>query len=160
MNRILRVLALLVGLASAAGPVDAQVVYKAHCPGDSVDTVTEDGITFHGISAQRYVEGFLSGDPAAAARTSTGTSGLDASMVAPLYEAVDRDRYVCTQLNYLISNGTSEYPSRPWVYFRAGNYYFVARWTMAIRPSAGLQTGYGTVMVFDSNLNLLGVWSA
>lgn len=160
MNRIVALLALLLGLASTGGSVEAQVVYQARCPSDSVDAVTEDGITFHGISARGYVEGFLSGDPNALARTSTGTSALDASMIAPLYEAVETDRYACMQLNYFISNGTSGYPSRPWVYFRAGNYYFVARWTTARRPSTGLQTGYGTVMVFDANLNLVGVWSA
>lgn len=159
MNRILCGLALLVGLASTAGDVHAQL-YQARCPGDSVDAVTEDGITFHGISARRYVEGFLSGDPAALARTSTGTSGLNASMIAPLREAVEVDRYACMQLNHFITNGTSGYPSRPWVYFRAGNHYFAARWTTAIKPSAGLRTGYGTVMVFDANLNLLGVWTA
>lgn len=160
MNRIIGLLAALAGLAATAGAADAQIVYKPRCPGDSVDAVTENGITFHGIPARTYVEGFLGGDPAAPARTSTGTSALNATMVTPLYEAVDRDRSACTQLNYFISNGTTEYPSRPWVYFRAGNLYFVARWTRAIRPSTGLETGYGTVMVFDANLNLLGVWSA
>jgi hypothetical protein len=156
MNRIFSFLALLGGLASTAGALDAQVVYQARCPSDSVDAVTENGITFHGISARRYVEGFLSGDPAALARTSTGTSALDSSMVALLYDAVERDRYACMQLNDFISNGTSGYPSRPWVYFRAGNFYFVARWTTARTPSGGLQTGYGTVMVFDANLEPAG----
>jgi hypothetical protein len=160
MNRILRLLALLAGVASTAGALDAQVAYQSRCPIDSVDAVTEDGVTFHGISARRYVEGFLSGDPAALARTSTGTSALNASMLAPLYETVESDRYACTQLNHFISNGTSGYPSRPWVYFRAGSYYFVAQWTRARPPSGGIQTGYGTVMVFDANLTLLGVWTA
>lgn len=160
MNRIFSVLALFVGLASTEDALHAQVIDRARCPSDSVDAVTEDGITFHGISARKYVEGFLSGNPAAVARTTTGTSALNATMVAPLYEAVERDRYACIQLNYFITNGVSEYPARPWVYFRAGDYYFVARWTQAQSPSAGLQTGYGTVMVFDANLNLLGVWTA
>lgn len=160
MNQIVQLLALVGGLASTAGTLDAQVVYQSRCPGDRVDAVTEGGTTFQGISARMYVEGFLSGDPNAQARTATGTSGLNATMVAPLSEGVEQDRSACTQLNYFISNGTSGYPSRPWVYFRAGNRYFVSRWTNAVKPSTGLQTGYGTVMVFDVNFNLLGVWTA
>lgn len=158
MNRMLWVLAFVAALNSRG--LTAQVTYEGRCPTDSVDTVTEDGITFHGIPARRYVEGFLNSDPGALSRTSTGTSGLDAGMLAPLYEAVEADRAACTRLNQWFSNGASAHPSRPWVYFRAGNYFFVAAWTRAQSLSAGFRTGYGTVMVFDADLRLLGVWTA
>lgn len=157
MHRIY--LALLFVLAIAPSSVAAQTftLPTAVCPRDSIVTVTEGGMSRQGTSARRYVESFLGGDPAAISRTSTGTAGLTTAMIAILSDVVEADRTACARLNHFISNGESNRPSPPWVYFRAGNYYFVARWTPPLSLTSG--TRYEAVMIFDSSFNLLDAWT-
>ncbi|HYW11130.1 MAG TPA: hypothetical protein VE871_04210 [Longimicrobium sp.] len=90
----------------------------------------------------------------------TNTSALNASMITILTDALERDRTACGALNSFISNGESAYPSPPWVYFRAGNFYFVTRWTAPPVSGGRFSTEYGTIMVFDLGFNLLGTWTA
>lgn len=161
MNRLVS-LALLLAPILPVRATHSQTITipAARCPRDSVATTVQGGITFEGIPARAYVQGFVSGDPNALSRTSTGTSGVDASMIAILQDALEADRNACSKLNHFLSNGESGLPSRPWVYFRAGNLYFASPWTRPDVLGTGFRTGYGTVMVFDANLELTGVWTA
>lgn len=162
MNRRLSYyLAALFLVAAAASDLSAQLTLPTRrCPPDKVPTKTEEGITFTGTAARSYVEAFLSGDPAGDSRVATNTTGLNASMVAILTDAIEADRSACSALNSFISNGESVYPSQPWVYFRAGSFFFATRWTAPPVAGGRFQTGHGTIMVFDSSYNLLGVWTA
>lgn len=158
-NGIVTLLALMLAAARptrATGepPVPAQ----ASCPRDSVDTLHADGRTYRGITAQRYVEGFLSSSPQSGGRARTGTGNVSTASVRLLTDP--SDSVACRSLTRFISNGArSDPPSPVWVYFTAGGFYFVSQWTPA-RSLANASTGYGTVMVFDSAFNFLGAYTA
>lgn len=154
--------ALSLALVSSAPRVHAQTysLPDRRCPSDNLPTRTDQGVTFQGTPARAYVEGFLAGDPDGDSRVSTGTTALNASMIAILSDVIEADRTACSRLNHFMSNGESALPSPPWVYFRAGNFYFVTRWTEPAVSGGRFQTGYGSIMVFDGSFNLLGVWTA
>lgn len=149
-------------LATIVGPGDAMAQFTPptrYCPADKVPAKTDQGITFQGTSGRAYMEAFLGGDRYRDSRVSTGTSQLDVSMLAILNDVVEADRTACSRLNSFISNGETVYPSEPWVYFRAGSVYFVTRWTEPPVSGGRFTTGYGTILVFDSEFNLLGAWT-
>jgi hypothetical protein len=161
---MLRTLAYGVALLGAAllapSGATAQFTYpQRYCPPDRVPTKTDQGITFEGTSGRAYMEAFLSGDHYRDSRMDTGTTQLDASMLAILSDVVEADRSACSRLNSFMSNGETVHPSEPWVYFRAGSFYFVTKWTEPPVSGGRFTTGYGTILVFDSAFNLLGAWT-
>lgn len=154
-------LLILLGLAAAPGTprMEAQAV-GAVCPADSTGGRVHDGngVYRSGTSARRYVTSFLSGDPAATGRTSTGTSVVDTTMIRQLREP--DDAIACRRLNAIMNNGESETKtSSPWVYFRAGSFYLVARWTPA-QSRSDYTLRHEAVVVFDAKFNFLGAWTA
>lgn len=155
-----RLVGMLLAIMAASDLAAQLTLPTRRCPSDNVPTKSDQGTTFTGTPARAYIDAFLSGDPAGDSRAATRTSGLNASMIAILTDALEADRSACGVLNSFISNGESAYPSSPWVYFRAGSFYFITRWTGPPVSGGRFHTGYGTIMVFDSSFNLLGVWTA
>jgi hypothetical protein len=102
------------------------------CPRDSTGGRVDDGGGAYrtGTTARRYVVSFLSGDPTSLARTSTGTSGVDTTTIRILNE-LRRRIHVQAPEREPQQRASTEQTSPPWVYFRAGSFYFVARWTPA-----------------------------
>lgn len=142
------------------GRAEAQIVSNAVCPRDSSGGQVDDGggAFRTGTPARRYVVSFLSGNPTSAARTSTGTSSVDTTSIRILTDFSDAS--ACRRLNAIMSSGAStERTSPPWVYFRAGSFYFVARWTPP-QPMSNYTIKHESVVVFDSSFNLVGVWTA
>jgi hypothetical protein len=153
--------ALLLALAVLLGPkqIAAQVVAEV-CPSDNSGGQVHDGggVYRTGTSARQYVVSFLSTEPSSIARTSTGTTAVDTTMIRQLTDL--NDSYACRRLNAFMNSGESETTmSPPWVYFRAGNFYIVARWTPA-QPLSNYTHQHEAVIVFDANFNLLGAWTA
>lgn len=148
-----------IGLA-VSRPGAAQVVASSVCPADSTGGRVDDGQGAYrpGTTAREYVVSFLSTNPGSISRTSTGTSGVDPAMVTLLSSRTDKA--ACGRLNAFMNNGESQASaSPPWVYFRAGSFYFIARWTPP-QPLSNYTLQHQGVMVFDANFNLLGVWTA
>jgi hypothetical protein len=141
--------------------VSAQTITpNAVCPRDSTGGLVHDGGGFYrtGTTARQYVVSFLRGDPNNVARTSTGTSGVDTTMIRILNDRTDAT--TCRSLNRIMSNGLyTERTPGPFVYFRAGSFYFIAKWTPA-QPLSNYTLKYEAVIVLDLNFNLLGVWTA
>lgn len=150
----------LLGLAIPQGGDAQTITPNAVCPWDSTGGTVDDGggIVRPGTTARQYVVSFLGGNPAAAGRLDTGTSGVD---VATLRILNDRtDAAACRALNSFMNNGAStEQASPPWVYFRAGDFYFVARWTPP-QPLSNYTIRHEGVLVFDLMFNFLGAWTA
>jgi hypothetical protein len=139
---------------------EAQILSNAVCPRDSTGGQVDDGGGAYrtGTQARRYVVSFLSGNPGSVARTSTGTSSVDTTSIRILTDF--SDAAACRRLNSIMNNGAStERTSPPWVYFRAGGFYFVARWTPP-QPMSNYTIKHESVVVFDSSFNLVGVWTA
>jgi hypothetical protein len=128
------------------------------CPSDYVDgPLYADGRAYYGIPARRFVEGFLAPPTNSPERLKTGTQDVRSSSLRVLSDATDAN--ACLRLTLFISNGTrSAPPSREWVYFTAGGFYFVASW----RPAQALSnrtSAYAQVMVFDGAFSFLGAYA-
>lgn len=116
------------------------------------------GVYRTGVSARRFVVSFLRTDPTSISRTETGTSGVDTTSIRQLTDLTDA--HACRRLNAFMNNGESEVQtSPPWVYFRAGNFYFIARWTPA-QSRDNYTLRHEAVIVLDASFNVLGVWTA
>lgn len=153
-------LLVLIDPMASHGQTGQTITPNSVCPRDSTGGRVDDGGGSYrtGTSARRYVVSFLSGDPTSLARTSTGTSGVDTTTIRILNDF--NDASTCRRLNAILNNGAStERTSPPWVYFRAGSFYFVARWTPA-QSLSNYTLRHESVVVFDLNFNLLGVWTA
>jgi hypothetical protein len=163
MNMLLRHLAgvILLCVAALIGPqkVAAQIV-SSICPSDSTGGRVHDGSGVYrtGSTARQYVISFLSTEPTSIARTSTGTTGVDTAMIRQLTDRTDAD--ACRRLNAFMNSGESQTrPSPPWVYFRAGSFYFIARWTPA-QSRSNYTLRHEAIIVLDASFTLLGVWTA
>jgi hypothetical protein len=153
-------LASLLALSAGSHRLSAQISTNVVCPRDSTGGVVDDGggVLRTGTPARSYVVSFLSSDPGSLARTETGTSAVDTTTLQILNDRTDA--FACRALNSAITGGVqTEKPPYPWVYFRAGGFYFVARWTPA-QPLSNYTLRHEAVMVFDASFNLLGVWTA
>lgn len=152
--------AALLGLAIPQVGNAQTITPNAVCPRDSTGGTVDDGggMVRAGTAARQYVVSFLSGNPASAGRMDTGTSGVDVATLRILSDRTDAS--ACRALNSFMNGGAStEQTSPPWVYFRAGDFYFVARWT-APQPLSNYTIRHEGVMVFDLMFNLLGAWTA
>lgn len=128
------------------------------CPSDYTDgPLYADGRTYYGIPARRYVEGFLAPPTNTPERIKTGTQNVTPPSLRVLTDQADHD--ACLRLTTFLTNGTrSAPPSREWVYFTAGEFYFVASW----RPAQALSnhtSRYAQVMVFNGTFAFLGAYA-
>lgn len=128
------------------------------CPADRIDgPLNADGTTYYGIPARSAAEAFLAPPHDSYERQRSGTQNVAASSLRILADSTDYD--ACLRLTTLISNGMrSAPPSREWVYFTAGGFYFVARWYPAMALS-NWTTGYTQMMVFDAAFNFRGAYA-
>lgn len=158
MTRLLPVL-LLVSLAGIYQPLASQVTLPENaCPSDRVDgPLYADGTAWYGTPARRVVENFLRPPSDSYGRLDSGTQNVDPATLRILTDRTDVA--ACRRISYSMSNQTSYAHDGHSIYFTAGGFYFVAQWRPAMSLS-NYQLRPAPVMVFDSNFNLLGVYSS
>jgi len=128
------------------------------CPSDRTDGPLYGGSTaYYGIPAREIVEGWLSPPHDSFGRVQSGTQNVNASSLRVLTDATDRN--ACLRLTTILTGGQQSAPApQTWVYFTAGDFYFVSQWKPA-QTLDNYTTGYGYVMVLDSNFNLRGTYA-
>ena len=128
------------------------------CPSDYTDgPLYADGTTYYGIPARHIVEGFLAPPHDSFGRVESGTQNVSALSLRVLADGTDYN--ACQRLTTFLTNGTrSAPPSRGWVYFTAGGFYFVSQWKPA-QALSNYTTGYAHVMVFNSDFAYLGAYA-
>lgn len=128
------------------------------CPSDHVDgPLHADGIAWYGTPARNVVENFLRPPSDSYGRVDSGTQNVDPATLRILTDRTDAA--ACRRLSYYMSNQTSYAHDGHSIYFTAGGFYFVAQWQPAMALSHYRMTPT-PIMVFDSNFNLLGVYSS
>jgi hypothetical protein len=124
------------------------------CPADFTDgPYYENGLPYHGISARKVVESFLTPPQDA----SDPWASVDVASLRVLTDWTDYT--ACQRLTTILTNGTRSMPPlRTWVYFTAGGFYFISQYKLA-QPLSNYTTSYGHVMVFDRAFNWVGAYS-
>lgn len=84
-------------------------------------------------------------------RVESGINHLEFDELELLISPVDND--ACTKLNDFREDWLEEKPNTEYTYYKIDNYYFVVAWYN------GNMMGFQPVFVFNSNFDLVGLWS-